>query len=131
MKYDLQIGSFYNFTLYSPSIVGDDYKNAKVLGILDYDSAIVIQDIAPVHAAIYNSLPVGTPNNPKSLIYIKLQVSSGEKRVIAMDWISGTPELNTTKDITVKIIGKDLSSIPVLRQLLITNGFTNINISTE
>lgn len=130
MKYDLQIGSSYNFTLYSPSILGNDYKNAKVLGLLDYDSAIIIQDIAPIHAAIYNQLPTGTPSNPKDLIYIKLQVSSGEKRVIAMDWISSTPVLNNTADITVKIIGEDLSSIPLIRQLLITNGFTNINIST-
>lgn len=65
MKYDLEINTIYNFTLYGSSVLGTGYKNATVMALLDFDSAIAIQDVVSLHASVYASLPSGTPVNAK------------------------------------------------------------------
>jgi hypothetical protein len=127
---NLKIGSVYNFTMYSPAIVGASYNSATVLGILDFDSARLIQDVAPLHAAAYPGLPSGTPIQAKDLIYIKIKTSSGEIRVIAQDWVSTTPILVTSQTVLVTINNLDLTKLPILRAMLASNGFTNFSIST-
>jgi hypothetical protein len=128
---NIQIGSTYNFFLRAPAILGAEYKNAVVMGILDFDSANVIQDVAPLHASVYSSLPVGTPKDAKDLLFVKIRTSTGEVRVIAKDWLSMEPVLVVNKNVRIDIINVDLSRLPILRAALEQNGFTSFTISTN
>ena len=51
LKYDLDIGSSYDFTLLVPSILGAGYSSAELVGILDYTSAVSITDVTALHNA--------------------------------------------------------------------------------
>ena len=130
MKYDLEINTIYNFTLYGSSVLGTGYKNATVMALLDFDSAIAIQDVVSLHASVYASLPSGTPVNAKDLIFVKIKTSTGEIRILAMDWISSQPTKVTSSVITVTINDTDLSQLPLLRTVLQKNGFNNFKIDT-
>jgi hypothetical protein len=130
MNYPLEIGSTYNLNLLSPAILGSGYKNATVMGILDFDSAMIVQDVVPIHAAVYSSLPTGTPVNAKDLLYIKIKTSTNEVRVIAMDWLSSAPTKVTSVNATVVLKDVDLSKLPLLRAALQQNGFVNFDITT-
>lgn len=128
---NVQIGSTYNFFLRAPAILGAEYKNATVMGVLDFDSANVIQDVAPLHASVYSSLPTGTPKDAKDLLFIKIRTSTGEVRVIAKDWLSMNPVLVVNKNVRVDILNVDLSKLPLLRAALEQNGFTNFTITSN
>ena len=123
MAQTLLIGTQYNLTFYAPAVLGTGLSKAKLCACLDYSMARMIADVSQIHASIYSSLPANTPRSPEALIYYKFTTTTGEDRVIAQDWISGTPEVatTTTLDVTFEEIGT--SDIARLRQLLAANGF--------
>lgn len=128
MFYNLEIGKSYDFTLYATGVLGAGFKNAKVLGVMDYDSAKAVQDITPLHIQAYPQLPSGTPRNAKDLVYVKIKTNMNELRVVAMDWISSVPVLVTSQVARVTISQISSSDIPTIRDLLTINGYPNINI---
>ncbi len=128
MYYNLEIGKSYNFTLYASGVLGTGFANAKVLGIMDYESAKNVQDITPLHIQALPDLPAGTPRNAKDLIYFKIRTSLNEIRIIATDWISSEPVLVTTQAARVTISQISSSDVAIIRDLLVINGYPNINI---
>lgn len=121
MSYNLSLKGVYDFSMRAGPILGYTYKSAEVLGLLDYESAKALQDVAPLHAQVYSQLPAGTPKDPAALVWVKLRTSSGEVRVFAMDWIAEQPTLVTTKDVIVTIPQLNLSDLPRLRDLITAN----------
>ena len=128
MYYPLQIGSSYNFTLYASGVLGVGYENAKVEGIMDYNTAKTVQDIVPLHIQAYPSLPNGSVRNAQLLTYVKIKTISGESRVIAMDWISSTPVLVVTQSVKVTIANVVSSDVARIKDVLIANGFTSLEV---
>ena len=131
MKYDLNIGSTYNFHLLAASVLGNTYTNATLVGILDFDSAMLVSDVATLHTSVYSMLNAGTPRAAQDLLYVKIKTTSGEYRVFAMDWLAGQPELVVTKTVSVVIHDIDLSTLSVLRAALVSNGFNSFDIQTN
>lgn len=128
-NYALQLKSAYNFTMRAGAILGYSYKNAVVLGLLDFESARALQDIAPIHAQIYSQLPPGTPRDATQLTYVKVRTSTGETRVFAMDWIAEQPTLVTSQSFTVLVHNVSAGDQARLRQALLANGFNSFEIS--
>lgn len=129
LLYQLEIQGIYNFTMRAGAILGYTFKNATVKGILDFDSANVIEDVTPIHASVYSELPSGTPKNARDLVYVKVVTSTGETRVWALNWIASQPELVTSSTLQVIISNAVISDIERLRQVLKTNGWNQIEIS--
>ncbi len=129
MYYNLEIKQSYDFSLLASGILGLGHKNATVMAIMDFDSAKLIQDITTIHSSIYGSLATGTPRNAQDLTYIKIKTSEGEVKVIAMDWLSTEPILVTAKTIVVKINQVAISNIPLIKDILLQNGFSDITIN--
>lgn len=127
-KYDLELQSVYNFSMKAGAILGYSYDNATVLGLLDFASANAIQDVTPLHMAAYSELGTGVPRNARDLIYVKIKTSTGQVRVLAMDWIATQPLLVTSNTLRVMISEVDLSDIDRIRQILISNGFDKVTI---
>jgi hypothetical protein len=130
MTYSLSIRSVYNFTLKAGAILGYGYKDATVLALLDYDSAKAIEDVTPVHVQVYSQLGPGVPRSASDLTYVKIRTSTGEVRVLAMDWIAEQPVLVVKTTASVIVADIHLSDLDKLRQVLLQNGFTSITIST-
>ena len=129
--YNLAIKSVYDFTLKAGTILGYGYKSATVLALLDYESAAVLEDIAPLHVNVYSQLGPGVPRNPADLTYVKIRTSTGAVRVLAMDWLASEPVLVVSTTAKVLVSGISLSQISLLRQCLVQNGFSNLSITTE
>jgi hypothetical protein len=131
LMYDIDIGSTYDFTLYGSAIIGSGFSAAKVVGILDYSSAMQLADIAATHAQILPELPAGTPSDPSVLIYVKIITSTGAVRVVALNWISSQPTIVTSTTFVVTIYDSALSKLPEVQAMLRANGFVNFNITTS
>lgn len=128
--YALDIGSRYNFTLRASSILGLSYTDAKVLGVMDYDSVKHVQDLTSLHIQAYPELPVGTERDASKLIWVKIQTSQGDIRAIAMDWIAVAPIKVTAQSLRVTISGITNDDVSIIRNLLVANGYQQIQIVT-
>ena len=129
LLYSLDIGSSYNFQLLAPAILGTGHNGATVLGLLDYSSAIQLEDVSAIHASVLPLLPNGTPTDAKLLVYVKIKTATGEIRVLALNWIATQPTLSTVTNLTVVLSNVTVSDIPTLTSALKANGFSSFTIS--
>ena len=129
----VSLRSIYNFNLHAPAILGQGYRAARVTTVgMDYSDAIRIQgDLVALHRQAYPYLPTGTPRSARDLTYIKVQTSSGEDRVIALEWLSGQPDLIERRTIRVMVYDRGTEDLRILRDLLISRGFTSIDVGFE
>lgn len=123
-------GKVVSFSVRPTGLIPTVFSRVKVLAVLDPDTAIVfIEDPAAVHANVFASLPVGTPNSFRGYNYVKLQLANGEVTCLGLPWIDFSTLVvheNATMTITVNNISN--SDVEPIRQLLVRNGYNNINI---
>ncbi len=83
---NLSPGQYLTFKL-NNTLITSDYTNVKLLGVISYEIAQTITDVAAIHANIYSALPSGTPRSPSELTYLYVQMTDGSKRAVATAWI--------------------------------------------
>ena len=127
---DLKIGKSYTFLTNAPSVLGAEVKNAKLLAIFDYSTAITYEGIDLKFRTIYPLLPAGTPDDPSSCIYYRFLSESGEKIIVADQWIIES-SVEVVEHITFKVTFEDasLSDISRVRDAVNALGFTNYSIT--
>jgi len=81
------LGSIVNFSQYADAIIGSGYTGATVQAILDWETAQAYINPATVHAAVYPSLPAGTPNDYRAYPYLKIKTASGQTTAVGFPWI--------------------------------------------
>lgn len=82
------ISTVYTFNTNAPALLGIEIKNAKLISILDYDTAIIFEDITTKYRQIFPLLPNGTPDDPRSCLYYRFKSESGEFIILADQWIN-------------------------------------------
>ncbi len=128
MALNLQLGKVYTFNTLAPGILGIIVKNAKLLGIIDYDAAIAYDTIDLKFRTIYPLLPAGTPNQPRACAYYRFLSESGEKIVLADQWIDeSTVEIIDHITFMVTFSGASIEDMSRVRDLLNAAGYTNYN----
>ena len=129
LLYSLDIGTAYNITMYAPAILTTGYRGATVLALLDYSSAIQLEDVSAIHASVLSVLPGGTPSYPTKLVYLKIKTAAGNIRVLALNWISVQPTVATTTSLTVVIGNITVADIPTISSVLKAAGYNSFTIS--
>jgi len=127
MALNLQINKMYNFNLYAPSVLGASYRNAKLIGILDYNSALKIKNIEQLHRQVYPYLPAGVINNPRNYTYYHFRYEqSGSYRdlIIANPWFiePSVTEVNSF-NILISVNNVDLNDVEIIRNQLRLLGY--------
>ncbi len=82
----LAINKHYSFSVFANSILGTNFKNAKLIGILDYTTALKNANIELLHRQIYPYLPPGTVQDQTKYTYYLFSYNGG-KIVLADVWI--------------------------------------------
>ena len=86
-----------------PTTLGDNFKNCKVLGILDaQDTREMNFDPAAQHRNFYGTLPPGTPNDAFAYKYLRVQLMNGQRVFVGIPWIR-QETLKVTGALTLKI----------------------------
>jgi hypothetical protein len=132
MSYNFQIREIYSFDVYPTSVLGNGFQNVTVLAVMDQETANQIVDTQALHVNVFPWLPVGTPNNPNGYSYLKIRTANGEDTVLGVPWIneaSISHVVSTT--INVKVGNVQASDLPAIRDALLQNGFTAIELSVE
>jgi len=124
------IAQSYNFTTLAPSLLGGDYTNMKVTGIITYVEAVKRSDVTTKHITVKQLIP-GLPATPNNLIFIVFTDASGNELVLAQDYIDPvTIVIVTTVNILVEVFDVASSMEPILRQRLKELGIINFKLST-
>lgn len=118
-----------SFDLYPASLVAPSFKFAKVLGVMDADTAKVFVDTIAGHANVYPTLPVGTPNGHNQYPWVKLKLASGQVTAIGLPWIKEeTYVTHTTTTIRLTIENVEPTDQNLILQCLAANGFSAVNV---
>ena len=129
MAYDFQVKSVYTFNTIAPGILPSTVKNAKLSAILDYDTALLYENINQKFRQIYPLLPPGTPDRPDSAMYYLFVTESGEKVVYADIWIdSGSVIAVSSINFQVTFLNANTEDMNRVRDMLNAMGYTNYNI---
>lgn len=99
----LSLNKHYGFSLYPNSVLGTVYKNAKLVSILDYTTALKFSNIELLHKQIYPYLPPGT--NPNHIEYTYYLFKHNDKDVVIADvWIiDGSVEESSGLNYTIRL----------------------------
>lgn len=126
----LDIGKTYSFSPYAPELLGNDFQNVVVMGIMDRVSANDYLDTIAWHKSIYPVLPPGTPNDPNSFNYALFRTSTGVKVCLALAWIKEeTVQLIEARTITAKIGNVGAADLDRIRNLLIAGNYNSVELT--
>lgn len=125
----LQLFSTVSFDLHPASVLGNGFKNAKLMAIIDADTARLFIDPAAMHANVYPFLPPGTPNNYKDYPYLKFKLASGGDLVLGLPWIKDeTWQVTTTRSMRLTIENVSPADQNRVIEALSANGFTAVDV---
>lgn len=103
------IGSTYSFNTFAPDLLGTNFQNCVVAGIMDSGSVQQLGfDVIGNNKQVYPSLPAGTPSDPTKYTYLRLKMQSGVYNAIAVPWIDDSSvQLITAQNLNVLIANVD------------------------
>lgn len=127
--YPFKIGKTYTFNSLAPALLQAVFSNAKMLGSMDYESARSFANIDLLYRSIYPLLPQGTPDQVEACEYYRFLTESGEKVVLADQWIdSNSVEVIEHINFQVLFSQASISDISRVRDVLNSLGYTNYEI---
>ena len=129
MNPNFNVNGKYTFEVYPITILGNDYKNVIVLGVVNPSIAQKFLDIDAVHNQVYPYLPEGVRDDPRAYDYVLLRTISGETTVLGIPWINqeSIVEVESTTMI-VEILDVTSQDIEKVSDALIVNGYNKFNI---
>lgn len=114
----LSVNNFYNFSLHTNPVLGITYLNARLVGVLDYQSALKLSNVVLLHRQIYPYLPAGTVEDQSKYTYYHFIVG-GKSVVLADVWlIDSSVELSTGSIYTVRLMNITTAQAAVIRDQL-------------
>lgn len=125
------IGKVVSFTVYPAAIIGTAFSRVRILGIVDADTVRVFgRDPAALHANVFPTLPVGTPNNYRAYSYLKVKLPSGQDEFVGLPWINiGTIAIHANTQYRVDVFDANAGDAQAIREALVMRGFNNIVIT--
>lgn len=122
----------YNFEVFPIQILGNDFKNVTVLGIVHPSIAQNFLDIEASHVQIYPYLPEGTPDDARGYEYVMLRTVSGETTVLGLPWINANTIVNVESGtLLVEIVNVTSQDIQRVSDALVVNGYNAFNIKMK
>ncbi len=126
------IGKTISFQVYPSAILTDDFRDVKIVGVVNYEAANQYISTARMHTNVYPTLPTGVPDDHRLYEYALLRKQDGKLTAIGVPWIrEGSINVTGTIEIMITVRGKGIDDIPRIRQILTRNGIDDITISTN
>jgi hypothetical protein len=128
----MNINKVYTFSTNASALLGSVIKNAKLIGTMDYVTAMGYENIGVKYRSIFPLLPNGTPDDPASSIYYRFLTESGEKIIMCDQWINmSTVEVVEHVRLKVQFTEVGINDISTIRDALNSLGYTKFTITQE
>lgn len=111
----LTVDTHYNFSVFAPSVLGSNYKNARLMSVLNYQTALKFGDVVLKHRQVYPYLPADVPSDQTKYTYYLFQV--GDKDIILADvWLlPETIEATSGSTRTITLLNVTEAQVTVIR----------------
>ena len=120
----LELNRHYNFSLHLNPVLPVTHKNARLVSIMDYHTALKFANVVLLHRQIYPHLPEGTLEDLTRYTYYHFKVKE-ESVVVADMWLVPTSiELSQGAIYTVKLMNVTNAQLNVVRDQLRMLGIT-------
>lgn len=122
-----------SFEVHPSLILGNNFKNVKVMGIVDADTARMLGLDAPaMHANVYPTLPQGTVDAYDEYLYVRVKHRNGEQSILGLPWIkTSSVQLLDYSTVMVKIGNVNVGDVERIVQALVANGFNEVEIMKQ
>lgn len=111
----LVVDKHYNFSVHAPSILGSNYKNARLMSILNYQTALRFGDVVLRHRQVYPYLPADTDNDQTKYKYYLFDIG-GRWVVLADVWlIPESVEVTTGGTVVIRMHNITDAQVTILR----------------
>lgn len=124
----MELNQSYDFSTLAPTLLGANFSNVKVIGIMTAEEAIKYRDIHTLHQEVIGIVPA-LPG-VEDLKYVLLDVD-GRKILLAYEYIDSysITKVNTV-NLGITVYQAKDSDIVILRNALLELGYGNIDIKT-
>lgn len=123
------INKIYNFETLAPSVLGAEYKNAKVLALMNYGTAAGIADIPALQFNVAPFLPNTVSRDFTKYTYVELISETNAKTILALEWIKANSVVAVSKRVvTFSVEINDSVDIPRITNAIVQNGFPNVTV---
>lgn len=112
------INNHYDFLVYANSILGASFQNARLVSILDYQTALKFDNVVLMHRQVFPYLPEGTLEDLTRYSYYLFKV--GEHSVLLADvWIvSQSLTLSTGSSHSLTLLNVSANQLSIVRDQL-------------
>lgn len=129
---NLVVGKKYSFYTLAPAILGSRFENLTLNGIVNYEIAKTIRNIQDTQRQVYPILPEGTSDKFQNYNYLLFSTIENGILVLAEEWIDkNSIQTDFTIIANIEIRNVTATQIPLLRDILTTNGFNSFSITTS
>lgn len=112
----LSVNTYYNFSLYANAVLGVNYKNARLVSVMDYKTALRFSNIVLTHKQVFPYLPDGTPSDQTKYTYYYFDSGNGKMVVLADVWlVSASVEVSSMRVTTIKLNNATTAEVNALR----------------
>jgi len=122
---DVDINQRFSFEVYPTSVIGHNFRDVRLEGRISAQMALNFGlDIEAMHQAVYPSLPAGTPNDPFTFDYIRIQHPNGAYDILAVQWIrQETIQISQGGQVTMVFENRTQLEVDRMLNALSANGF--------
>jgi len=131
---EVGIGQRLSFDVYPSAVIGRRFQDVILEAHLSAAMAQLYgEDIATMHAQVYNSLPPGTvPDDPFGYSYIQVRHPTGQYSIIGAPWVRPeTIELSSGNRVTMVFEDKTEADINRMINALSANGYNPNSVATD
>lgn len=120
------LGDTISFQVYPSLVLGNNFKNLKVESVVSAEVAISQGfDVYALHANVFSTLPVNTPNAANRYSYLLLRNVNNEMVCVGMPWINqSTIVASQTTNLEIMVLGAGADKIQLVREALVAQGLT-------
>ena len=116
-----KIHKLYNFSTIVPAILGDTYKNMKVVARMSHQEAVKKRDIFSLHDQVKRSLPQDIA--VRDMEYILFEDPSGSELVLPIEYIATESIIEVKRlKLLVEIPDANTEDVAVIQEVLISLG---------
>lgn len=123
-------GTTCSFEVYAPAILGNNYKNVKILGVLTATLAAQLRpSIFEEHAQIFPYLPPGSPKKATGYDYIQIETQAGITTILGQAWIDpASIEVSRAGKLEIQINAVGAPDQVKVRNLLLQAGYNDLTV---
>lgn len=127
----ITLNSVVNFEYISPTVLGTAVRGAKVLAILDHESATAYINPMVYHASFRPHMPASAPQSFTDYPYVKLRMPDNTTMAVGLPWIQGdTWEEQSVESLRFTVSNVTPAGRQIIMRALAANGFNAVNVES-